>query len=114
MVVLSLCAYTIMETVLTANVQSSYAMRRSLVVAALQDQIESARGQAAAGTLSSSTQTTSKTYSGFVGPVSITTTIALEATSRRLFDVSTTATWTETTSLGTYTDTTSLATIVRQ
>jgi|GEM_PF-4005165 len=112
--ILSLCAYTIMETVLTANVQSTYAMHRSLVISALQDKIEAARGLAASGTLCSVTNAGSISFPGFVGPVTIASTSTLEPTSRTLFDVTATATWTESSSLGTYTDTASLATIVRQ
>ena len=112
--ILSLCAYTIMETVLTADVQSTYAMHRSLVVSALQDKIEAARGLAASGALTSYSSGSSVSLPGFVAPVTVTATSTLEATSRTLFDVTATATWTETSSLGTYTDTASLATIVRQ
>ena len=111
---LTFCAYAILETVITADVQSTYALRRSIVISVLQDQLDAARGLAAAGTLTTAVNSTSLTFSGFVGPVSVTSSSTLRPTSLSLFDVTATATWKEESPLRVYTDTATLCTTVKQ
>jgi Tfp pilus assembly protein PilV len=113
-VFLAVCASAIVDGVWTANLQSSYALRRARVISLLQDQIETARGLASSDNLVNGSLTTPYTLPGFVGQVSVTSTSTLESTSHDLYDVTTTATWTEETSAGTRTDTATLSTTVFQ
>src|SRR4051812_39263712 len=81
---LAICAAAILETVLTADTQGAYALRRALVLSSLQDQIEAARGRAAGGSLTGGSNTVDMTVAGLSGPVSITTITTQRANSRSL------------------------------
>lgn len=111
---LAICSYAIMETVLTANNQGGYAFRRATVISALQDQIESARGSAASGSLTATTNTSTLAVPGTTSVVSISTTIAQHTNSRVLWDITTSATWGEQSGLGQWTDAASLASVIKQ
>jgi hypothetical protein len=110
---LAICSYAILDTVMRANMQASYAARRALVMATLQDCIENVRGNAAGSSITAGTTTTPTTLPGFPSSVSVVTTITLRTNSLTLYDVSATATWTEQSSSGNRSDTATLASTVR-
>ncbi len=108
---LAICASAIVEGVWTSNLQATYALRRAKIMSALQDQLEGVRALASAGSLSNYSGTTTPTIAS-AGTVTITTTVTLESGSLTLWDVTASATWTESTASGTRTDSASLSTVV--
>ena len=110
---LAFCAAVILDTVVTANIQAGFALRRATVLALLQDKIETCRGTATTTPLTIGAINGNITPTGFVGQVTISQTITRPATTRTLYNVVVTATWTEETSLGTRTDTASLTSVVK-
>lgn len=111
---LAICAVAILDVVMVADTQGSYALRRTQVLSTLQNQIETARGKAAAGTLTGGTTTSLLTIPGIPSTVTVTTTITLRSTSRTLWDVSTSATWMEQAKSRTWTDTATLVSLIKQ
>jgi Tfp pilus assembly protein PilV len=111
---LAICAAAILDVVLVADTQGSYALRRTQVLTALQNEIEQSRGRAMAGTLTDGTTTTLMTLPGISGTVTVTTTTTLRSTSRTLWDISTSASWTEQAKSRTWNDTASLVSLIKQ
>ena len=113
-VFMAVAAGALLDAVWTSNAVSTYSVRRSRVLAALRDSLETARGTAFAGTLIVGVTTVNLSLAGIPKPVSVTTTIAFRATSMTLYDVTAEAVWYEETTGRVRTDTLSLATVVLQ
>jgi Tfp pilus assembly protein PilV len=110
---LAICSTAILQTVLTADTQASYAMRRSQILAALQSKIETVRGMAESGSLTEATTTETLNLQGIANPVTLVTVLALRTNSISLWDLTVTATWADGTSLGSRSDSASLTTVVK-
>jgi Tfp pilus assembly protein PilV len=112
-VFLAACTSAILGCVWSSQTQGGYASRRSAILAAVQAQIYAARAGARSSTLVVGTTTTQVTVSGLQSTVPVVTTVTLVSGYTDLYQVSVTATWTETAGSTTRTDKLTIATNVR-
>lgn len=115
LVVLSTSSVALLTGVNAAITKQSYAHRRALVLAALEDKVDTIRSNATGGTINVGTVITHLPLSGIEGQVTYTETITAIGGYTDLYTVQESASWTETAAVATAgrLDSMTLVTIVR-
>jgi type II secretory pathway pseudopilin PulG len=112
-VFLAICTSSILACVWNSQTQGTYANRRSAVLAAIQAQIYTARGQARLGSLTPGATTTPTAVQGLSSSLGVTTTISLWPGYTNLYLVTVSASWTEESRGVNRSDSLSISTLVR-